>query len=553
MSLSLNTGRILVCAIFLVMFSGQVLRAQDSRNVTEPKFPPVCTTLSARLAIVSGGPSSETAFDTSRIQSALNTCAPCGRVELVASGTFNAFLTQPFSLPTGVTLLVDGGVTLYGSRNPADYQNGTVSSTQEACGTIGTRGNGCRALIKTKGTTGSGIMGYGVIDGRGPDDLIVNGNTQNYSFYSNTLKAYSTSPIGSQNNPEMITAEEANNFTLYKITLKNSPLFTLHWEGQNGSSNVTSGLTIWGIKIIGPYNIPNTDGIDPTDNAANITITNSFISNGDDQVAISSTAVGNPVSNVSVTNVHTYSGRGISIGSYTEGGISNVLVDSISQAGYYADSNGNGFRIKSAADRGGIVSNVTFQHICQENEAHAIRFDPFYTKTPANTNFIPTFTNIVVRDVTVLANPSGGSGRFIFEGYDANHLTTLTLDNLNVLGTPDVTTNKPENTAISLGPGPVEPTSLQQLTGTGISYSGDVSNDAEAAYPCSSANFQPLAGELFISAASTTNLQALSPTSPAPFTLNAVLQPASAEYPSLTNPITFYDGNTAGGTATLVD
>ncbi len=551
MSPSLNSGRILACAIFLLLSFGQSTRAQDSRNVSEPKFPPSCTTLTAQLSVVSGGPSSETAFDTTRIQAALNGCPAGNAVELVASGSNNAFLTQPFTLPSGVTLIIDGGVTLYGSRNPADYQNGTVSGTQEACGTIGTHGNGCGALIKSKGTNGSGIMGYGVIDGRGPDNLIVNGVTQNYSFYSNTLKAYSTNPIGSQNNPEMITAEEANNFTLYKITLKNSPLFYLHWEGQNGSSTVTSGLTIWGIKIIGPYNIPNTDGIDPTDNAANITITNSFISNGDDQVAISSTAVGNPVSNVSVTNVHTYSGRGISIGSYTEGGISNVLVDSISQAGYYADSNGNGFRIKSAADRGGIVSNVTFQHICQENEAHAIRFDPFYTKTPANTNFIPTFTNIAVRDVTVLANPAGGAGRFIFEGYDTNHITTLTLDNLNVLGTPDVTTNKPENTVFSLGPGPVKPTSLQQLAGTGISYSGDISNDAEAAYPCSSASFQPLTGELFISTAGATNLQSLDTSSSASFTLNAVLQPASAEYPALSNPITFYDGNTAVGTATL--
>jgi Glycosyl hydrolases family 28/Bacterial Ig-like domain (group 3) len=551
MSLSLNSSRILACAIFLFLASGRSLHAQDSRNVSEPKFPPACTTLAAQLSIVSGGPSSETAFDTSRIQAALNGCTPGSAVELVASGTLNAFLTQPFTLPTGVTLLIDGGVTLYGSRNPADYQNGSVSSTQEACGTIGTRGNGCGALIKTKGTTGSGIMGYGVIDGRGPNNLIVNGVTQNYSFYSNTLQAYTTSPIGSQNNPEMITAEEANNFTLYKITLKNSPLFNLHWEGQNGSSTATSGLTIWGIKIVEPYNVPNTDGIDPTDNATDITITNSFISNGDDQVAISSTAVGNPVSNVSVTNLHTYSGRGVSIGSYTEGGINNVLVDTINQAGYYADSNGNGFRIKSAADRGGIVNNITFQHICQENEAHAIRFDPFYTKSPANTNFIPTFSNVTVRDVTVLANPGGGSGRFIFEGYDANHLTTLTLDNFNVLGTPDVTTNKPENVDFSLGPGPVSPTSLQQLTGTAVTYSGNVADAAETHYACSSANFQRLTGELFISVASATNLQTISTSSPATLTLNAVLQPASAEYPSLTNPITFYDGNTAVGTASL--
>src|SRR5580704_13611593 len=162
MSPSLNSGRILACAIFLLLSFGQSTRAQDSRNVSEPKFPPSCTTLTAQLSVVSGGPSSETAFDTTRIQAALNGCPAGNAVELVASGSNNAFLTQPFTLPSGVTLIIDGGVTLYGSRNPADYQNGTVSGTQEACGTIGTHGNGCGALIKSKGTNGSGIMGYGV-------------------------------------------------------------------------------------------------------------------------------------------------------------------------------------------------------------------------------------------------------------------------------------------------------------------------------------------------------------------------------------------------------
>src|ERR1700685_4319303 len=207
MSLSLNSGRILACAIFLLLSSGQALRGQDSRNVSDPNFPPSCTTLTAQLSVVSGALSSETPLHTARIQAALNPCTQGSAVELVASGALNAFLTQPLTIPTGVTLLVDGGVTLYGSRNPADYQNGVVSSTQEACGTIGTRGNGCGPLLKTKRTTRSGIMGCGVVHGRGPDNLIVNGVTQNYSFYSNTLKAYSTNPIGSQNNPEMITAE----------------------------------------------------------------------------------------------------------------------------------------------------------------------------------------------------------------------------------------------------------------------------------------------------------------------------------------------------------
>jgi hypothetical protein len=126
-----------------------------------------------------------------------------------------------------------------------------------------------------------------------------NGVVRSYSWYSNTLRAYASNPVGSQNNPETISADEAGNFTLYMITLRNSPFYNVIWLGEEGSSTPTTGLTIWGIKIIAPYNIFNTDGIDPADNASNITITNSYISNGDDQVALHPTVVGNPVTNVS--------------------------------------------------------------------------------------------------------------------------------------------------------------------------------------------------------------------------------------------------------------
>ena len=73
----------------------------------------------------------------------------------------------------------------------------------------------------------------------------------------------------------------------------------------------------------------------------------------------------------------------------------------------------------------------------------------------------------------------------------------------------------------------------------------------EAPYPCSSANFQQMTGELLLSTANATNLQSLSANSTDTFTLNAVVQPASAEYAALSNPITFYDGGTAVGTAAL--
>src|ERR1700734_2127680 len=109
--------RVAVClAMGLGIGAGaQTLATGDSRTVTEPVFPPSCAVLAAQQAIVSGGPASETAFDTSRIQAALTACPSGQAVELTTSGTNNAFLIQPLTIPVGVGLIVDGGVTVFAS------------------------------------------------------------------------------------------------------------------------------------------------------------------------------------------------------------------------------------------------------------------------------------------------------------------------------------------------------------------------------------------------------------------------------------------------------
>lgn len=342
--------------------------AQDTRTVTEPSIPQACTVLQAQQAIVNGEPANETMSDTARIQAALNavagTCASGYSVELIANGANNAFLTGPLTLPANVTLVVDGGVTMFGSRNPADYQVSTAGA--ETCGTVGTAGNGCQPLISSTGAN-SGVMGYGIIDGRGQDKLLINGAPASYSWWDQAGTAQNVS--GSQNNPILVMANGAN-FTLYKITVRNSPMFHIKWSG-----NITTrtGFTAWGVKVITPFTARNSDGIDPS--GANITVTNSSLSDGDDMVAVSASSASQ---NVTVQNSNTYSGHGISVGSYTQGGLTNMLVQNITQMGTAADGNGGGLRIKTAQDRGGLVQNVTYQNICSANVKSPIYLSPYY-------------------------------------------------------------------------------------------------------------------------------------------------------------------------------
>ena len=528
-------------AALVVLAATRMLHAQDTRTVVSPAFPPSCTTLAANLSIVDGEPSSETEFDTTRLQEAMDNCGNGEAVELVSAGVNHAFLIQPITIPNGVTLLVDGGVTVFASRNPEDYQ---LTGDVEKCGTVGTKGNGCKHLIGNNGNiTGSAIMGYGIIDGRGGDKLLVNGQTASYSWWDLGAKAYTTNPYGLQNNPVLIWMDHASNFRLFKITIKNAPFYHFLWIGH------ATGLTVWEAKLITPYSAANTDGLDLGNNVSDVTIAHSYISNGDDQIAINADAEGWPASNISITDVHTYSGRGVSIGSSTVGGVSNVVVNRLNQAGNAKDVNGNGFRIKSAADRGGLVENITYENVCQRNEWYPFRFDPFYVGT-SSTAHIPTFKNITLQNITVLPPTSSTLPSVLWlRGYNGNHPTTVTLNNV-VVGGKVLYDPAPEHFHVTLGPAPVAPASLLTLSGSVI-YGGAITEEGQSAYPCSAANFVSLVGDVFLSAAGVTNKSSLTVAAGTSVTLNAIVQATSAEYPTPGSAITFYEGSTAVGTAAL--
>ena len=522
-----------LCLLFICALTA---RAQDTRTVTQPVIPPSCTVLTSTMAIVAGEPASETAFDTSRIQAALTACPAGQAVELALSGSNDAFLIQPINIPSGVTLLVDGGVTVFASRNPADYQ----VSGAETCGTVGTSGTGCKNLISiaNNGTSsGSGIMGYGIIDGRGEDKLLVNGVASTSSWWD---IANAANGNGAQNNFILMQTSKSNNFTLYGITVKNSAMFHLKWSG-------TTGYTVWDVKVITPYTARNTDGLDVA--GTNVTIMNSSISDGDDDVAVSGS---NAASNMTVANTNTYSGHGISIGSFTQGGFTNLLVNNVNMAGTAADSNATGLRIKSALDRGGLVQNVTYQNMCLQNMKTMISLTPFY-----NTNtgtLIPQFKNIYFHNLNFLTEGTVG-----IQGYDINHITTAQFDGVvfQNLKATDITPAS-QDTTLTLGPGVVYPAALQTWSGssaTGVTVTGTAAATNTPWSACPTTVFPYLTGDLYIG----NNKQTTSINLTNSVTLNAMVQPAmsqvsyggSSPAAALTKSINFLEGVTVVGTGTL--
>jgi len=461
--------------------------------VSAPGFPAaVCTTLAATLTPTNGSldlvdaDSTASQPDRARIQTAITGC-PAGQAVKLVTGPAgeSAFLTGPLTLKSSVTLWVDAGVTLFASRNPADYDTGA-----KTCGTATVASSKtCNPLILASSTTGSGIVGDGVIDGRG-GSLLTSGPNASYRTWWDV--AYENKVAGlNQQNPRLVQVNNGGKFTLYRITIQNAPNFHV-------VTSKVAGVSAWGIKLLSPslaytqpgyacppgttppeqYSNPtdltsyagpatcftpdtvkNTDGFDPGDSTS-VVLAYSWISVGDDHVAIKASSTGS--ADVTVSRSHFYYGHGMSIGSETNGGVRSVRVEDLSIDGQDSP-NENGLRIKTDSSRGGLVTGITYERVCMRGVRRPLVFDPFYSS--ATGTLYPWFTNVVLRNVHSLGSATYHAGELTFAGYvqggQSNDLG-LTLDGV-VLdgGTPTFATghyggpDSPANTDFVVGPGPL--------------------------------------------------------------------------------------------------
>jgi polygalacturonase len=375
--------------------------AQDTRTVTEPVIPPACATLSAALDAIDNhrtiADADESKPDTARIQKALDACPAGKAVVLKSDATHNAFLSGPLDLRANVALVIDADTILFASRDAKLFEVRPGS-----CGIVSQSGGGCRALINGSGVAGAAVMGDGVIDGRGWAKVL----GKNQSWWELAEEARKG---GSQNCPRIAILDRCDNFTLYRITLKNSPNF--HVSYRNGN-----GFTAWSVKIKTPRTARNTDGIDPGP-ATNVTITHCFIDTGDDNVAIKA---GGKCSHMTIAHNHFYSGHGMSIGSETNGGADTIRVSDLS-----IDGADNGIRIKSNSQKGGKVTDAVYEDICIKNTKYPIYMDSDYAHVGKNGQRIPDFTGVTLKNVRILTG-----GRLMLQGFDEKRPLEMTFDNV---------------------------------------------------------------------------------------------------------------------------
>jgi len=377
----LRPQRALVAAL-TVVFSAPFLFAQtlatgDSRHVFEPHYPAVCTILQAQFSssLRATPPATD---DTTRIQDALTTCAGTGKsVLLVPTKTSDSFFSGALTV-NGEALVVGWGATLFGNNY------------------------GTKQFISVTGANAA-IMGPGTIDGR--------------------------ADVGVSGTPRLINVKHITNFIAYNVTLTHSAKMHLYIEDG-------TGVTVWNLKVATPANTKNTDGVD-LDSLTDATVAFSSIEDGDDGIVVKTNSA--PASNITVAHNLLFGTHGLSIGSQTFDGVTNVLWDDnvvfgTDKFGNVATDD-NGIRIKSDPTCGGLVQQITYRNTLLIGVKHLLEFNTNYGSC-SGTPGIPVYQDIVVDGLASINSVAGAYSEF--EGFSAANPLELYLAHVHL----DVTTQQ---------------------------------------------------------------------------------------------------------------
>ncbi|WOG83889.1 hypothetical protein DCAR_0103067 [Daucus carota subsp. sativus] len=172
---------------------------------------------------------------------------------------------------------------------------------------------------------------------------------------------------GPCDSPVAIRFFMSNNLTVQGLKIIDSPQFNFRFDK-------CTNVHVESIHITAPALSPNTDGIH-IENANNVRIYDSTISNGDDCVSI-----GSGCYDVDIRNITCGPGHGISIGSLGNHN-SRACVSNITVRDSVIKNTDNGVRIKTWQGGSGAVSGITFDNLHMENVRNPIMIDQFYCLT----------------------------------------------------------------------------------------------------------------------------------------------------------------------------
>ena len=343
----------------------------------------------SRLFSVSdyGAVADTSVVSTAAIQQAIDAAAAAGG-GVVSFGP-GGYVTGALFLKTGVHLRIDPGVTLYGSRNDADYP---IRPTRVA----GIEMPWPAALINVEDAENVKISGGGTIDGRGEKWWDKYWDMRRNDYEPRGLRwavDYDAERV------RLVVVSNASDVTLENLHLKRSGFWTV--QILYSDHVTTDGLTI------SDNQGPSTDGID-IDSSTWVLVQNNDIDNNDDTICLKAgrdadgLRVNRPTEYVLIRNNLTRRGGGIiSFGSETSGGIRHVVAYDNRGVGTK-----EGIRFKSAKTRGGVVEDVIIRNTRMENVPLPITFtlnwNPSYSYAtlPENQTDLPPHWIVLNTPVT---------------------------------------------------------------------------------------------------------------------------------------------------------
>ena len=262
-----------------------------------------------------------TALDTSCIQEAVNACAAAGGGRVYFPP--GRYLSGTIFLKSNVTLELEAGAVLLGSRNLADYPDAIPSFRSYT--DVYTH----KSILYAEKAENVALCGRGRIDGQGAQ------------FSGPYLRR-----------PYMIRMIECRNVLVEDLTIVDSPMWVQHYLA-------CSGVVIRGITVSSRVN-HNNDGID-IDCCERVRISDCDIVSGDDAIVLKSTA-GRPTRDVVVSNC-TLSTlcNALKLGTESNGGFANIAFSNCS----IYDTRLAGIAVEMVD--GGALDRVSFSNIVMNN------------------------------------------------------------------------------------------------------------------------------------------------------------------------------------------
>jgi polygalacturonase len=392
--MSLRKNSAFISAVSAMLFAQTILA---SVNPAPPVIPDKIFNVQNYGAIGNG-----VATNTAAIQAAINAASTAdgGVVEIPAG----IFLCGPIQLASKINLHLEAGALL--RMLPLEkYPGGTVSP---------------QSFISGDKLHDVAITGGGAIDGQG---------AAWWPFAK-------TSPGARR--PKMISPSNCEHLLIEGITLSNSPMFHIAIGGKC-QDVIVRGVTIRAPASDDPV-LPshNTDACDVK--GKNILIQDCDVSVGDDNFTC-----GGNTSDVLITNCHYGFGHGVSIGSYTQGGVSNITVVNCT----FHDTEA-GIRIKTDRDRGGFVHDMKYLNLSMTNVGFPIliyasymaKEKQFRDLTKLTPEIVASYPAVSVSERTpiyrdfvfsnITATVQSGRRAGLIWGLPEMNVTNVLLENVNI-------------------------------------------------------------------------------------------------------------------------